>query len=285
MKRAVLLVISAALAAASGGALGAGCSADLAMSALGGHGATTTSSTTTSAGGGNQGGDAGVDADFGGGSSPGGPVDYAELCGEGCLPGTGVSAPCGAGGAGGGVAVGDGVLAFDEAAAEVGGTCAEPGLGELGAPCLSTAYCGPGLACDDGSCRPYCCGALEACPADTYCTPRPVDSGDLPPNLSPVPEVPLCVPVVHCELLSPSSCPPDQSCTIVRLDGTTSCVDPGSHTAGQACPCAPDHYCAAALDTCFALCRTTSNTDCPEGYTCQGGTLPFPEGFGMCVKN
>ena len=67
-------------------------------------------------------GDGGVDADFGGGSAPHGPLSYAELCGDGCLPATGESADetCGAGGAGGGASLeGDCVLLYDEGSAAV----------------------------------------------------------------------------------------------------------------------------------------------------------------------
>ncbi len=253
---------------------------------------------TSSSGGGNT-GDSGIDVIVGDDGGPG-VVSYTELCGEGCLPGTGEPAPCdqapsggggGQGGAGGGQgggsppAEGNCVLSVDEEAV-VSGTCG-PMVGEAvdSDPCLSAADCGPGLGCvAPGVCRPYCCGALEDCPVDTYCDPVAIAEGDLPNNGTIAPEIPVCIPATHCTLLDDTTCPDDMTCTIVRQDGTTSCVEPGDGKIGDPCPCAAGHVCSTGKNTCHQLCHIGSQVDCPEGYSCFGGTTAYPNDFGICAE-
>jgi len=108
---------------------------------------------------------------------------------------------------------------------------------------------------------------------------------DVPPNVSPTPQIPVCVSVEPCTLLDDSTCSTKgQTCTIVRNDGTTSCVDPGTGQAGDPCPCAAGHVCSYAVNQCLKLCRTSMAGDCPEGHMCAGGAGNYPEGFGSCVK-
>ena len=73
-------------------------------------------------------------------------------------------------------------------------------------------------------------------------------------------------------------------CTIVRNDGTTSCVTPGTGKRGAKCPCAGGYVCAPATNSCVKLCRIGNDAaDCEGGGACQGGVMVYPEGFGVCV--
>ncbi len=273
------------------------------MADMGGAGAISSSSTGEA---GNM-GDSGIDVIVGDDSGPG-VFTYGALCGEGCVPRTGEASPCeqtpsgggggaggSAGGAGGAGGAGQGgatpvqgncVLSVDEGSA-VSGTC-NPEVGQAvdSDPCLSAADCGPGLGCvAPGVCRPYCCDALEDCPADTYCAPVAVAEGDLPNNGTIAPEIPVCIPATQCTLLEDSTCPEGMTCTIVRQDGTTSCVDPGDGGAGEPCPCEAGHVCSTGKNSCHQLCHIGQQDDCPEGSSCFGGASSYPDGFGVCVES
>jgi hypothetical protein len=96
--------------------------------------------------------------------------------------------------------------------------------------------------------------------------------------------VPVCVPTTNCQLLDDGSCPDGQTCSIVRASGTTSCVDPGQGQLGQACPCAAGLVCAKLTNLCKKLCHIGQDeVDCPNGGTCQGGSMGYPDGIGICV--
>jgi hypothetical protein len=195
--------------------------------------------------------------------------------------GGGGPAPTGVGGGG------DCQLAVDESDG-VAGACLEAGEGTKGASCLTSADCGPGLGCvqEEGQnvCRPYCCGSLEDCPASTYCTLQPLSLGDLPPDMDEAPAIPVCSPTTTCTLLDDNTCDAGMTCTIVRVDGTTSCVTPGDGGAGQPCPCAAGHVCNTAKGECLQLCEVGGNSECPSNYTCQSGGQIYPAGFGVCVQ-
>ncbi len=234
--------------------------------------------------------DAGIDAELGndGGTSTS-AFDFREHCGSGCIPGDSEDACAegegGAGGAGGGSGAEAStchlVLAEED---EVVGECTTAGLQDWTEACLAPTDCGPGLGCvESGVCRPYCCGELEACPTHTYCALRPlaVTSGQ---EQAGNPEIPVCVPTQDCELLNDATCTNGQTCTIVRVDGTTSCVEPGEGAAGDECPCQQGHVCAVAINQCLELCRLGYPEDCPDNHTCQGGSTGYPTGFGACVS-
>ena len=247
-----------------------------------GFGATTTAATGSGA--------------VGGGAHTGGEglkaFSYTDYCGGGCLPEeTDAVDPCepgagGAGGAGGGMGGGSGLdckLTYDAASPnETAGMCLAPGMQVNGGPCIASADCAADHACvneeGNGVCRQYCCGALEDCPQQvTFCELRPLFDS--------TPSIPVCAPVDDCTLLDSSTCAPEKTCTIVRQDGTTSCVTPGTGMHGDPCPCAADHVCATGLNQCLRLCHTDGN-DCPiEAPKCQGGATIYPEGFGVCVEN
>lgn len=234
----------------------------------------------------------------GSGASSPQPLVYTPYCGDACLPGTGVHESCaaggmggaggagGAGGGGGGSTSDDCKLEFDGQV--VNGVCSVSGTQAAGAPCLSAADCLPGHGCvDPGECRPYCCGDLEACPSEpdtvptTYCELRTMAVMGTPVIGA---TIPVCVPVTPCELLNDASCGMGLTCTIVRNDGSTSCVVPGTGEDGDPCPCAPGHLCSTGSNTCKQLCRVGMDDCPPSAPSCQGG-VTTPMGFGICVAN
>ncbi|HHH29636.1 MAG TPA: hypothetical protein ENK57_14995 [Polyangiaceae bacterium] len=255
-----------------------------------------TSSGTGGDGGIDPGEDAGIDVEVGMGGSDDTSFNYTELCGEGCLPETGEPStpmctpdPPGTGG-GGGTSDGGGEPAVYDCqltfnGGDVEGVCTETGTIAAGDSCLESSDCAPGHACvADNSCRPYCCGDVEACPAETYCALRDPVAADVPNGVNAASPIPVCVDATNCTLLDPSSCPEGQTCTIVRVDGTTSCVVPGAGLAGDPCKCAADHVCNTKKNECFKLCKLGDADDCPPTHICQAGGAIYPQDFGICVS-
>jgi hypothetical protein len=272
-----LFVVTAAFSLAA--AITAGCSAqDAAMgsAAGGGDNAGGYGPAATGAGGTEQDAslDIGTERGDDAGYDPAAP--YAGLCGDGvCKPGD--EAKCQAGQDGGG---GDGSLScklLPEGGVVVA-TCATNGPMEITQPCQTSADCAAGLGCASGNtCRPYCCGDVELCPVSTYCAPIAMAED---PNAPPA-AVPMCIAATNCTLLTDGACPVDQTCTIVREDGTTSCVVPGTGESCEPCDCAAGYVCSKATNQCRKLCRIDKD-DCPGGY-CQAGSMNYPQGFGVCV--
>ncbi|MSP26109.1 MAG: hypothetical protein EXR75_13320 [Myxococcales bacterium] len=223
--------------------------------------------------------------DGGGGEANSSSVDGAS-CGGGCIPGTGTDSACtlsGTGGAGGGEALGSCKLGVIDQA--VTGVCTLSGTETDGGPCLTSSDCGGGFGCVEmGVCRAYCCGDPEACAGGSFCAPRPIVAVEVSSQIITVPSLPVCTPVEPCTLLDDTTCThPGDTCTIVRADGTASCVVPGSGVLDEACPCAAGFFCSAT-GTCQKLCHADSAGDCPPAFQCSGGTKQFPDGFGVCVK-
>ncbi len=204
----------------------------------------------------------------------------------GCTTGsTGGAGGAGGGGTGGypGAIVDDCRLGAD-AEGVVAGECVETDTGKpapLGAECLDSSTCGAGQGCVtvgmSRQCRPYCCGEVELCPAETYCALRPV-AGE-----ATAPVIPVCVAADGCDLGEP--CPDaEKTCTVVRLTGqVTSCVTPGAGKLGESCPCAAGHFCDTQQNTCLQFCELNVSNACPPDYGCQGGSTSVPSGFGTCV--
>lgn len=164
---------------------------------------------------------------------------------------------------------------------DVHAVCAATGTFGVEQPCTTSADCQPGLGCVEtaalGKCRPYCCGDLEACAADSYCAPARMNGESI--------SIPTCTPVIPCELLNDTTCPTGLTCAIVRASGLTSCVKPGDGYDDQPCPCAAGYYCRPATSTCVKLCHTAPGSDdCGPTAVCQGGVNGmYPDGFGTCV--
>jgi len=207
---------------------------------------------------------------------------YAYLCGgadAACIPGHN---DCALGGDPGMGTAGMGANAVDCQLSEVDDAvvAACKGVGSFGegSPCQSVDDCAAGLGCvatpSGGICRPYCCGDVETCPSSTYCAPTQMAESSL--------QIPVCVPAKSCKLLDDSSCSNGQICTVVRADGTTSCVDPGPGMLNESCPCAAGFFCFKVTNTCLKLCHIGNDAECDNGV-CQGGMMNFPEGIGVCA--
>ena len=167
------------------------------------------------------------------------------------------------------------------------------GEGQTGDPCLLPRDCASGLTCveEDGvaECRPYCCSDPEICPTNTYCDLRPTSTGPATTGYERL-RVPVCVAAQACRFDDPYPCPPDTTCScptglacaVVRPDGTTACVTPGTGGDGEPCPCAPGHVCSAASETCLKVCRIGGQDgECGMGQ-CQSSSS-LPEEWGVCV--
>jgi hypothetical protein len=172
-------------------------------------------------------------------------------------------------------------------------TCGRGGRVEAGMPCASAADCAAGLACvaegQAGRCQPYCCASDATCDEGSFCAERPLYTGSS--DAGPTAVVPVCAQADNCSLGDPYPCPAGESCrcaegtacTVVRSDGTASCVPPGSGKAGESCPCAWSFVCSRATETCLKLCNTTDSTsECGSGR-CQA-TSNLPSGWGVCTQ-
>jgi hypothetical protein len=163
--------------------------------------------------------------------------------------------------------------------------CLPAGTSKIGEACERAADCAASLGCvlkdsGVGVCRPYCCADIEACEVGTYCAPATMteDAASALPL-----QIPVCTPTTPCKLLDDKTCTDGLTCTLVRTNGTTDCVTPGTGKLGEACPCAANHVCQIATQKCLALCHT-DGSDCPDGMLCQGGAKGFPSGIGVCVQ-
>ena len=152
------------------------------------------------------------------------------------------------------------------------------------APCLTASDCGPGQGCvghpPTATCHIYCCGDLDTCPTDTWCVPqRMAEDTSI--------KIPVCLPATECTLLDDSdTCGPGLTCTVVRSDGakaTTSCVEPGTNTENEPCPCAAGYQCSRLAGTCLKLCHVGQDNECDHDAQCQGGSNSYPPGIGTCV--
>jgi hypothetical protein len=178
--------------------------------------------------------------------------------------------------------------------------CGTTGRGAVDAPCFTGADCSAGLGCATlgavARCRPYCCSGDSSCASGDYCAERPLSDDSVSSNLVNSVLIPVCVPAERCELGQPypcpagttCQCPGDTACTVVRPDGTTACVAPGTGDLGDRCPCRSGFVCSHADEpgACVKLCATgrSDNADltCPAGARCQA-SAELPRGFGICV--
>jgi hypothetical protein len=163
--------------------------------------------------------------------------------------------------------------------------CVPAGAGIDGNACLHGTDCAAGFECVQNVCRHYCCSGNGACSLADFCDIEPTT--DAPGTL-----VPVCVPLVPCQLLaldgSPGGCAAGDSCEIVRDDGTTSCETVGSAEQGASCN---SQHCAAGLvclgpagsRNCYTLCYTATMAECNASQQCAGGLPLFPDpAVGWC---
>jgi hypothetical protein len=240
------------------------------------------------------GGQAGEDHSEGGGANAGGDVPE-----QGGAPGSGGQGSGGEALAGAAGAVGGGTappaygcqVSNRENLLRRG--CELAGRGKVNAPCFSAADCLPSLACiregEAGVCLPYCCDGDSTCQSGTYCAERALlqPAGSAEAASAPVP---VCVPADDCSLEDAFPCPENTdcrcqgntACMVVRADGTTTCLKPGTGMQGEACPCAWNHVCSNATQQCVRICRTDpAKNDCGT-QKCQASS-ELPQNFGVCV--
>ncbi|HEY4118030.1 MAG TPA: hypothetical protein VGM56_09250 [Byssovorax sp.] len=162
--------------------------------------------------------------------------------------------------------------------------CATESKASDNAPCITASDCGPGQGCvghpPTATCHIYCCGDLDTCPTDTWCVPqRMAEDTSI--------KIPVCLPATECTLLDDSdTCGPGLTCTVVRSDGakaTTSCVEPGTNTENEPCPCAAGYQCSRLAGVCLKLCHVGQDNECDHDAQCQGGSNSYPPGIGTCV--
>jgi hypothetical protein len=98
-------------------------------------------------------------------------------------------------------------------------------------------------------------------------------------------EIPVCIPATNCQLLNDKTCiDPGLTCTIVRADGTTSCVPLGPGQLNEKCPCAAGFVCSKLTNQCLKLCKIGyDEMYCGAMGACQAGSEGFPENYGVCV--
>lgn len=168
-----------------------------------------------------------------------------------------------------------------------GPECAMAGDGKDGATCSTSSECAAGFECVDEHngahrCRHYCCDGVCDAPGTgnkkMYCAIGAALGT----------KVPVCVPVTACQLLTMSACPSGETCSVVRTDGTTSCIPVGPQLVGEGCDrdnCAAGLSCIgnAGARKCYKLCREAAAEDCGAGERCVGGPPLFKEGFGLCA--
>jgi hypothetical protein len=156
-------------------------------------------------------------------------------------------------------------------------TCLPAGFGLNNSTCAAPTDCAVGHECvGAGTCHQYCCGGNTECSVNEFCD---VQSTTQDPDLV----VPVCMPEIPCVLLDNDSCPSGQQCSVVKDDGSTSCVLVGPQTEGQLCE---DAHCERGLlclgpegaRRCATLCYTASPTACKTEHgttkTCAGA-LPL----------
>ncbi len=189
--------------------------------------------------------------------------------------------------------------------------CTGVGAGKSGDQCSSPVDCGSGLTCvmEDPAavCRPYCCADPESCPSNSYCTTRTTCQNSYVAGA----DVPVCSAADNCLLTDPYPCPQDQNCkcpsgkacAVVRRQGLTSCIVPGTgqqgdycycaagYVQGDYCSCAAGYACSYSTFTCLKLCQldssntsngsTSPGTQCSIGTSCQASN-DVPSGWGVC---
>jgi hypothetical protein len=143
---------------------------------------------------------------------------------------------------------------------------------------------------DAGRCLPYCCDQNSKCTSGTYCAEQPLRKGSGDVSNADQQRVPVCVPADACSLDEQFPCPTgsecrckgDTACMIVRDDGTTTCLKPGTGLQGDACPCAWNHVCSSVTHQCIKICHTDpTKNDCGT-QKCQASS-ELPQNFGVCV--
>jgi hypothetical protein len=165
-------------------------------------------------------------------------------------------------------------------------SCFPAGLGLTNATCSQSNDCAAGHECiAAGSCQHYCCGGTPSCEINEFCDVQPTAQ-------DPTVVVPVCMSEVPCLLFQDEFCPASQQCSVVREDGSTSCVNVGAAQDGDSCDaahCARGLVCLGAQGAkqCAPLCYTALPNACTNtakpGRKCIA-TLPLfhDKSIGVC---
>lgn len=146
----------------------------------------------------------------------------------------------------------------------------------LEAACVGSAGCPEGAGCafgaESGACLKYCCADLD-CPTQYFCAPMPAaENHDL--------SIPVCKKADNCVPFIADACAEGETCSIVKTDGTTSCVPIGAGQACDPCPCDEGYMCNYGTGRCQKLCQTSMGDQCMGGGTCQG---ILDKALGVCI--
>jgi hypothetical protein len=184
----------------------------------------------------------------------------------------------------------DGVLAcrVQRDGSTIKPVCESAGYGTDGVACTMSTDCSAGYECaGTGHCQHYCCDGV--CPGGPN-----VNGKDLFCDIQPISEatsvkVPVCSVVNPCTLLaSPTGCGDTETCSVVRGDGTTSCVTVGPQKAGDDCEydhCGRNLVCLGVpgLRKCFALCHVDAPVECSQPQKCMTELPLFQDpSIGVC---
>lgn len=223
-------------------------------------------------------------------------LDIASACSDVDPPPSGAGGAGGEGGEGGAAGEGPGPAQpiygcrAVRTASGAKASCSLAGTGRAAAPCLSSEDCAPGFACvgekPAGFCRPFCCGGNAACGAEEFCDEQPLvePEADGKPPL----RVPVCMVPDNCDISQPPctdygntcACSEGEVCAVVK-GGQTSCVRPGTGTAGEACPCAWGYVCSQGTNRCLKLC-VLSAQDADAGDCGCMASSGLPKQYGVC---
>jgi hypothetical protein len=170
--------------------------------------------------------------------------------------------------------------------------CVPAGNAGDGSWCKSSSECQAGFDCvGSGTCQHYCCSGNTECGpelpvavADQFCDIQATTQATGV-------EIPVCMPIHPpggCQLLAANVCAATETCSVVRDDGSTSCVAIGDAKAAQSCDkdhCAASLVCLGTLGarTCYQLCDTSTAQQCSTTQQCKGGLPLFPDPtIGIC---
>ena len=171
--------------------------------------------------------------------------------------------------------------------------CSAVGPRPDGNACTESIQCGAASDCAGpsgaSSCRNYCCAGNAQCAGGSFCDVQPLAQASGT-------RVPVCMPITPaggCSLLQQlqvpaTACGTGATCSVVREDGSTACIEAGAAKARDACDtghCGPGLVCLGATGarTCYALCHTSSANECVAPQTCQGGLPLFQDPtVGVC---
>jgi hypothetical protein len=158
----------------------------------------------------------------------------------------------------------------------------------IGGPCTQWTDCVSGAVCADGKCAKLCCGNdWNGCPDGQHCL-SPFEVQISPGNVVDS-HAYICMPVNQCDALVPSSCTQAKTtCQIADGTGATACLQEGTGTAQQPCPCKGGYACVGKemAKECRRLCKAVAGGGDPSCPVEEGRCVHYnrdPAGVGECT--